>query len=258
MTLTFLGTGTSTGIPVIGCECAVCHSADPRDRRTRTSALVEVGGRALLIDTSPELRIQAIANNVRNVDAVLYTHAHADHVDGFDDLRRFNELRQAPLDVYCDAFTAGLLRRRYEYAFEKPFSFYGGKPDLRLCVFDGPFEIDGLPVTPIQVAHGRWTVNGFRLGGLAYVTDAKAIAPESLALMRGADTLVLNALRERPHPVHLSLGEALEIIEDVRPRQAFLVHLSHELSHAAASEQLPEHVRVAYDGLRVDVGSGGT
>jgi phosphoribosyl 1,2-cyclic phosphate phosphodiesterase len=251
--LTFLGTGTSTGIPVIGCDCAVCHSADPHDRRTRTSALVEVRGRALLIDTAPELRLQALANNVCNVDAVLYTHAHADHVDGFDDLRRFNELRQAPLNVHCDAFTAALLRRRYEYAFEHPFSFYGGKPDLNLCVFDGPFEVQGIAVTPIPVTHGRWTVNGFRIGGLAYVTDAKAIAPASLDLLRGADTLVVNALRERPHPVHLSLGEALDVIEDVRPRQAFIVHLSHELSHAAASAQLPEHVCVAYDGLRVDV-----
>jgi phosphoribosyl 1,2-cyclic phosphate phosphodiesterase len=251
--LTFLGTGTSTGIPVIGCDCAVCHSADPHDRRTRTSALVEVRGRALLIDTSPELRLQAVANDVRNVDAVLYTHAHADHVDGFDDLRRFNELRQAPLDVYCDAFTEQLLRGRYAYAFENRFSFYGGKPDINLHVFDGPFEVDGLPIIPIPVTHGRWTVNGFRIGGLAYVTDAKAIAPESLDVLRGADTLVLNALRERPHPVHLSLGEALDIIEDVQPRQAFIVHLSHELSHAAASAQLPEHVRIAYDGLRVDV-----
>lgn len=253
ITITFLGTGTSTGIPVIGCDCAVCRSEDPRDRRTRTSALVEVDGRALLIDTSPELRLQAVANGVRTVDAVLYTHAHADHVDGFDDLRRFNELRQAPLDVYCDAVTADLIRDRYGYAFERPLPFYGGKPDLRLHVFDGPFEVEGVAVTPIPIRHGRWNINGFRFGPLVYVTDAKELPEASLDLLRDADTLVLNALRERPHPVHLSLAEALEVIAEVRPRQAFLVHLSHDLSHADATAQLPANVQVAYDGLRVEV-----
>ena len=252
-TLTFLGTGTSNGIPVIGCDCAVCASNDPHDRRTRTSALVRVDGQTLLIDTSPELRLQAVANHVRDIDAVLYTHAHADHVDGFDDLRRFNDLRQAPLDVYCDEITAELLRSRFAYAFENPFSFYGGKPDLRLNIFDGPFDVHGTPVTPVPVAHGRWIVKGFRIGALGYVTDAKLIAPSSIDLLRGVDTLVLNALRERPHPVHLSLGEALEVIQTIQPRQAYLVHLSHELSHADASAQLPDNVHVAYDGLTVEI-----
>ena len=253
MRITFLGTGTSSGIPMIGCDCAVCMSDDPRDRRTRTSAVVEAGGRSLLIDSSPELRLQAVAAGLRRVDAVLYTHAHADHIDGFDDLRRFNDLNQAPLDVYCDGLTAELLQTRFAYAFERPFSFFGGKPDLRLRVFDGPFTIDGLPVTPIPVNHGRWTVNGFRFGPLVYVTDAKDIPSASLDLMRDADVLVLNALRERPHPVHLSLDESLAIINEVRPRRALLVHLSHELSHAVASALAPAHVAVAYDGLRVDV-----
>ncbi|RIK45829.1 MAG: MBL fold metallo-hydrolase [Chloroflexi bacterium] len=251
--ITFLGTGTSNGIPVIGCTCRVCQSPDPRDRRTRTSAVVEADGKTLLIDTSPELREQALANRLAWIDAVLYTHAHADHVDGFDDLRRFNELRQSALDVHVDAHTAHLLHQRFGYAFENPFPFYGGKPDLNIKVFDGPFEAAGIPVVPFQVGHGRWIVNGFRIGGLVYLTDAKVIPPESLEVMRDADVLVINALRLRPHPVHLSLSEALDVIAEVQPRRAYLVHLSHELSHEDATALLPPGVAVAYDGLTVEL-----
>lgn len=198
--------------------------------------------------------MQALANDLSHIDAVLYTHAHADHVDGFDDLRRFNDLAQAALDVHVDAFTAQLLQTRYTYAFERPFPFYGGKPDLNLHLFDGPFTAAGIPVVPFQVGHGRWTVNGFRFGDLVYLTDAKVIPPESLDVMRGADVLVINALRERSHPVHLSVAEALDVIAEVRPRRAYLVHLSHELSHADATAMLPAGVAVAYDGLTVGVG----
>jgi len=214
---------------------------------------VRVDGKVLLIDTSPELRFQALANSIDRIDAVLYTHAHADHVDGFDDLRRYNEINQAPLDIYADAFTAELLLRRFTYAFERPLPFYGGKPEPVVHIFDGPFEALGVPVVPIPVVHGRWTVHGFRFGDLVYVTDAKTVPDSSLELMRDADVLVLNALRERPHPVHLSLAEALEVIAEVRPRRAFLVHLSHDLGHADATALLPAGVAVAYDGLTVDV-----
>jgi phosphoribosyl 1,2-cyclic phosphate phosphodiesterase len=253
MKLTFLGTGTSNGLPVIGCDCPVCRSDDPRDKRTRTSAVVHVDGKALLIDTSPELRLQAIANGLKRIDAVLYTHAHADHVDGFDDLRRFNQINQAKLDVYCDAETAGMITSRYQYAFEYPFPFYGGKPDLTIHVFNGPFQAAGVDVTPFQVGHGRWTVNGFRFGRLAYLTDAKEIPDASINAMRDADVLVINALRDEPHPVHLSLGQALEVIREVRPGRAYLVHLSHEMSHAEVSRRLPENVFLAYDGLSIEV-----
>jgi phosphoribosyl 1,2-cyclic phosphate phosphodiesterase len=249
--LTFLGTGTSNGIPVIGCHCPVCTSADPRDRRGRTSAVVSFDGRSILIDTSPELRLQAIHVGLERIDAVLYTHAHADHVAGLDELRRFNEINQAYLPVFADRQTAAMLRERYAYAFQPQFPFFGGKPDLTLQVFDGPFELFGREVVPIPVPHGRWQVQGFRFGPLAYVTDAKLIPPSSLELLRDADILVINALRERPHPTHLSLSEALAIVEEVRPRQAYLVHLCHELGHEVASAALPPHVAVAYDGLRV-------
>ncbi len=253
MRLTFLGTGTSNGVPVIGCDCPVCRSDDPRDWRTRTSAIVEEAGKTLLIDTSPELRLQSIAVGLKRVDAVLYTHAHADHVDGFDDLRRFNQINQARLDVFCDAETAEMLQTRYSYAFEHPFPFYGGKPDLNLHVFDGCFEAAGIRVQPFQVTHGRWTVNGFRIGGLVYLTDAKEVPRAALDVMRGAEVVVINALRDEPHPVHLSLGQALDVIAEVNPERAYLVHVSHELPYAATSRRLPDNVVMAYDGLVVEV-----
>lgn len=249
--LTFLGTGTSNGVPIIGCGCPVCTSNDPRDRRGRTSAVVRFSGRTILIDTAPELRLQAIAAGLSGIDAVLFTHAHADHVGGLDDLRRFNELAQAHLPVYADPPTAATLRERFAYAFVDQFPFYGGKPDLTLHQFDGPFNVFGRTIVPIPVKHGRWTVQGFRFGPLVYLTDAKEIPPSSLELMRGADVIVLNALRERPHPTHLSIDESLTILAELAPRRAYLVHMTHEVSHAAASATLPPNVELAYDGLTV-------
>ena len=249
--LTFLGTGTSTGIPLIGCFCSVCTSEDPRDRRTRTSAVVRFDGHTILIDTSPELRAQAVAAHLTGVDAVIFTHAHADHVAGIDDLRRFNELNQAHLPVFADARTSELLRERYGYTFQDMFPFYGGKPDLILNEFDGPFTVFEREVVPIEVTHGRWVVQGFRFGPLVYVTDAKGISSESIDKMRDADVLVLNALRARPHPTHLSIGEALDVIAEVKPREAYIVHVSHEVLHSAFDDTLPANVHLAYDGLTV-------
>jgi len=249
--LTFLGTGTSNGIPVIGCRCPVCTSTDPRDRRSRTSAMVRDHERVYLIDTATELRSQALAVGLDRVDAVLMTHPHADHTGGFDDLRRFNELAGRHLPVYADPGTASVLRERFAYCFVDAFPFYGGKPDLLLHEVDGRFDLFGREVVPIPVLHGRLPILGYRFGELAYVTDAKAIPPASLDLLRGLDALVLNALRLTPHPTHLSLPEAVAVIEELRPRRAFLTHLSHELSHADASALLPPGVEVAYDGLTV-------
>jgi phosphoribosyl 1,2-cyclic phosphate phosphodiesterase len=249
--ITFLGTGTSNGIPVIGCDCAVCQSTDPHDRRTRTSALVRYGGHPLLIDTATELRSQALANDVRRVDAVLMTHAHADHTGGFDDLRRFNELQQEHIPVYADPGTAAMLRERYAYTFSDLYPFYGGKPDLTLHEIDGPFAPFGEEIIPIPVMHGRLPITGFRFADLAYVTDAKEIPDTSLELLRDLDVLVLNALRERSHPTHLSISEAVEVIQSVRPRRSYLVHLSHETSHVQAQNLLPDGIEIAWDGLTV-------
>lgn len=256
MEITFLGTGTSNGVPVIGCDCAVCRSDDPRDKRTRSSVVVRVDGQTILIDTGPELRLQALANDIAHIDAVVFTHAHADHVAGFDDLRSFNYLNQAPLDAYADELTARLLLERFAYAFERPFPFYGGKPDLRLHSFDADFEVGPTPFRPFPVGHGRWTVMGFRIYDLVYLTDAKVVPDSSIDVMRGAEVLVINGLRDRPHPVHLSIPEALEIIAVVRPERAYLTHLSHDVSHAATSANLPDGVELAYDGLTVELGDG--
>ncbi|MDP9363903.1 MAG: MBL fold metallo-hydrolase [Chloroflexota bacterium] len=249
--LTFLGTGTSNGIPVIGCRCAVCRSSDPRDRRSRASAVVRDGDRTWLIDTATELRLQALAAGLDRVDAVLMTHAHADHTGGFDDLRRFNEIQQRHLPVYANAGTAAMLRERFAYTFVDQYPFYGGKPDLLLRVVGGPFDLDGRAVIPIPVFHGRLPILGYRFGDLAYVTDAKLIPDASMALLRDLDVLVLNALRDRPHPTHLSLDEAVAVIEELRPRVAYLTHLSHELGHAEAAARLPPGVEIAHDGLTV-------
>jgi phosphoribosyl 1,2-cyclic phosphate phosphodiesterase len=249
--ITFLGTGTSNGIPVIGCDCRVCRSTDPRDRRGRTSALVRFGERAILIDAATELRSQALANNIRRVDAVLITHAHADHIGGLDDVRRFNELQQRRIPIYADPDTANVLRDRFAYTFTEVFPFYGGKPDLDLYDVVGPFALFGHEVIPIPVMHGRLPILGYRFGDLAYVTDAKEIPDSSRALLRDLDVLVLNGLRARPHATHLGFFEAVEIIEELRPRRAYLTHLSHETSHLEAESMLPEGVKVAWDGLTV-------
>ena len=254
--LTFLGTGTSNGVPMIGCRCPVCCSDDPRDRRTRTSALVHHGGLTLLIDTATELRSQALALGLDAVDAVLFTHAHADHTGGFDDLRRFNELSQRHLPIYAGPETAAILRHKFAYAFEDVFPFYGGKPDLILHEVDGPFEVEGteggrVEVVPIPVWHGKMPVLGYRFGDVAYVTDAKDVPAASRELLDGVDVLVLNALRERSHPTHLSLPEAVEIVEEIGPREAYLTHISHELGHQAAVDLLPPGILPAHDGLTV-------
>jgi phosphoribosyl 1,2-cyclic phosphate phosphodiesterase len=253
--ITFLGTGTSNGIPVIGCDCAVCSSTDPRDKRSRTSAVIRLDGRAFLIDTATELRAQALATGLDHVDAVLFTHAHADHTGGFDDLRRFNEIAQRHLPIYAGPETAAMLRERFAYAFADTFPFYGGKPDLILHEVDGPFAVDGVDVVPLPVWHGQTRVNGYRFGDLAYVTDAKEVPLETRSLLAGLDILILNALRPRPHPTHLSIGEAVEIVCEVRPKRAFLVHLSHDISHAEAADMLPPGVEIAWDGLTVETGT---
>jgi phosphoribosyl 1,2-cyclic phosphate phosphodiesterase len=250
--LTFLGTGTSNGIPVIGCTCDVCRSTDPRDKRGRTSAFIQTGGQTILIDTATELRAQALREGLDHVDAVLFTHAHADHTGGFDDLRRFNEMQQAHLPIFTGPETAQMLRDRFAYAFVDAFPFYGGKPDLILHEIDGPFAAAGVPIVPIPVWHGSLRVFGYRFGDLAYVTDAGSVPDESIELLKGVEVLILNALRERSHPTHLSVGEAVDVIRAVGAKQAYLVHLSHELSHQAAEVLLPDGIDVAYDGLTVE------
>lgn len=251
MKLTFLGTGTSHGIPMIACDCVVCTSTDPRDSRTRTSVLIEQDGKCILIDTAPELRMQCLANRVQRVDAVLYTHAHADHVVGLDDLRRFNEKRQAALPCYGNRQTLNHLSRMFEYAFKHNPGYISAIPRLDAIEVAGPFELFGQTITPIELAHGTTCVLGYRLGDLAYCTDCSDMAPASLDLLRGLDVLVLDALRITPHPTHLSLAQAIDWAHRIGAKQTFFTHIAHELLHAQIQPTLPAGMALAHDGLVV-------
>lgn len=254
--LTFLGTGTSTGVPLILCDCDVCTSRDPRDRRLRSSVLVRAEGQTILIDTTPDLREQMLANRPERIDAVLYTHAHSDHIVGIDDLRRFNMLQNQRLPVWADAHTAADLQKRFGYAFNHDFSFFGGKPDLDLHVVDpeASFRIGDVEITPVPINHGRLPILGYRIGDLAYITDVKTIPEASLPLLADLDVLILTALRTREHVAHMNLDEALVTVEQLRPRRAFLTHIAHELGrYEEVSPLLPSGVELAVDGLTVRV-----
>jgi phosphoribosyl 1,2-cyclic phosphate phosphodiesterase len=250
MRVTLLGTGTSFGVPSVACDCAVCTSADPRNRRDRASVYLEVDGAALLVDTATEFRHQALRAGIRRVDAVLYTHAHADHVSGLDDLRRFCE--GGPLPCYGEPKTREAIMRRFDYAFAAP-PYPGGAPQLTFETVTGPFRAAGQEVIPVPLQHGGMVVLGFRVGGVAYATDCNAIVPESRALLRDLDLLILDALRFTPHPTHFTLPESLAMIAELRPRRALLTHISHEIDHATVAATLPAGVELAYDGLVVEV-----
>ncbi len=258
MRLVFLGTGTSYGVPQIGCDCRTCTSRDPRDRRTRTAALIEVGGRRLLIDTPPELRLQLVDAGVTSVDAVLFTHAHADHVHGIDDLRALSTRRRGPLDVYGSAGTLAELARRFDYIFDGTPALPGtSKPELvgHPLEPDRETQIAGMPVLALALPHGGGTVLGFRIGPLAYLTDVKTIPEPALARLAGLVVLVINALLPRPHPLHLSIPEAVAAAQRIGARQSFLTHLTHDTPHAELAARLPAGIAPAYDGLVIEVGA---
>jgi phosphoribosyl 1,2-cyclic phosphate phosphodiesterase len=256
MRLTFLGTGTSFGVPQIGCTCAVCRSADPRDKRTRSAALIEAGGAAILIDTPPELRLQLIAGGITRVDAVVYTHEHADHTNGIDDLRIFSVRQTRPLPIYGPPETLARLRRSFGYIFDDARLYEGtSKPNLELHAIEPgrAVEVAGVELLPLAFRHGHLRVYGYRVGALAYITDVKAVDDAERHQLRGLDTLVLNALWWRPHPTHLSIAEAVETAQALGARRTYLTHLTHETGHAELSGQLPAGVVPAYDGLTVEV-----
>ena len=256
MKLTFLGTGTSFGVPVIGCGCAVCRSEDARDKRTRVGAVVEVAQTRLLIDTPPELRLQLISAGIDNVDAVLFTHDHADHTQGLDDIRAISVRREGALPIYGPAETLQALSRRFPYIFDEAIRALPGthKPEGTATALEPgvAVRIGDATVTPIEVPHGRWRVFGYRIGPLAYITDAKTIPDAAFDAMRGADVLVINALFRTPHPTHLSIGEAVDVARLVGARQTWLTHLTHDSFHAALSAELPSDIQPAFDGLVVE------
>ena len=256
--LRFLGTGTSFGVPVIGCDCATCTSADPRDKRTRHGALVTEGGRRLLVDTPPELRLQLVAAGVSMVDAIWFTHCHADHVHGLDDVRVFSERGRTPLDVYAAEDCVATLRERFAYVFDDRIRPLAGtsKPEATLTEVRAyePVDVAGFRVTPLPVPHGRMQVYGFRVGELGYITDGKTLPERTAQALQGVRVLVLNALWfGNPHPTHFSVEEAVAAARSVGAERTYLTHLSHRVSHAELDARLPEGVFAAYDGLEVEV-----
>jgi phosphoribosyl 1,2-cyclic phosphate phosphodiesterase len=253
LTVTFLGTGTSHGVPMIGCDCAVCRSADPRDTRLRPSIFVETPGAHVLVDAGPDLRVQAIRHGIRRVDAILFTHGHADHILGMDDVRRFNALMKGPMPCYGDARTLDDIRKTFHYVFDPATPKGGGLPALDLRPLDGAVQVGDLTATVVPLWHGKRPIVGFRFDRFAYLTDCNRIADESWALLEGLDVVVLDALREQPHPTHFSLGEAIEAARRIGARRTLFTHMCHHLPHAATNAKLPDGMGLAYDGLTLDL-----
>jgi len=252
--LILLGTGTSTGVPVIGCDCAICTSSNPRNHRTRTGVFIPAADGNFLIDTSPELRMQLLREKIALVAAVIYTHAHADHIYGLDDLRICGYRLNGPVRLYCEEMVERQLRSAFSYAFAPPShsNHQLAIPDLAFQrVSTEPFEVCGQRVQPIRLLHGTLPILGYRINDVAFCTDVSAIPDESWPLLEGLDVLVIDALRDKPHPTHFCLAQSLDVVEKVRPRQTFFTHISHYLDHDETNSRLPPRVAMAYDGLRI-------
>jgi phosphoribosyl 1,2-cyclic phosphate phosphodiesterase len=250
-----MGSGTSMGVPTLGCPCRVCRSQDPRDKRTRASVLLSRAGRNVIIDTTPDFRQQALRENLQRLDAVVYTHSHADHILGFDDLRPFNMRQGSAMPVYGLPDTLAVLQRIFSYAFLEPSPGIT-IPRVELHPVDGPFELLDTCWTPVPAEHGHMPVLGFRIGQFAYLTDFSRLPDGSKPLLAGLDDLVLDALRDIPHPMHQTVQQALDLISELRPQRAWFTHIAHDLPHAETNERLAQqglsHVQLAYDGLRFE------
>lgn len=255
--LTFLGTGTSQGVPIIGCQCAVCRSEDSRDKRLRSSVLIEAKGIRVVIDTGPDFRQQMLREHITEIDAILYTHEHIDHIGGMDDIRAFNYVMSREVDIYCEPRVEQSLRRMFDYAFAEPK--YPGVPEVRIHPIGSDkrsFRVRGLEIMPVRGFHYKLPVLGFRIGEIAYLTDMNHIEDAEIEKIRGVSILVINALRRDEHISHFSLKQALEVIRQVGPKEAYLTHISHQLGrHGEMEKELesvkPTRVRLAYDGLKI-------
>jgi phosphoribosyl 1,2-cyclic phosphate phosphodiesterase len=250
-TLTVLGSGTSMGVPTIGCSCAVCRSSDPRDHRTRPSIMLEYEGRCILIDTTPDFRQQAIRENITRLDAILYTHAHADHILGLDDIRPLSFRSPDKIPLYAHPGTADALQNIFRYIFDANYK-YGGIARVEMKRINGTLELFGASFEPIKILHGDAEIHGFRFGSAAYLTDFSDIPPDSMEQLRGLDILFLDALRHRPHPTHSTVSNSLRLVEELKPQRAFFTHISHDLPHEETNKTFPDHVRLAHDGLKLE------
>jgi phosphoribosyl 1,2-cyclic phosphate phosphodiesterase len=251
--VTFLGTGTSQGIPVIACPCPVCHSPNSHDKRLRTSVLIEIGTHNILIDSGPDFRQQMLKANVQKLDAILFTHEHKDHIAGLDDIRAFNYVQQKPIDIYAEERVHWALKQEFAYIFAE--QKYPGVPQVTMHLIDNqPFEIGEIQVVPIRVMHMRLPVLGFRIGDFTYITDANYISEDEKEKILGSKYLVINGLRKQKHISHFSLGEALLLIEEISPKRAYITHISHQMGfHDDAQAGLPPNVMLAYDGLELTI-----
>jgi phosphoribosyl 1,2-cyclic phosphate phosphodiesterase len=255
LAITVLGSGTSVGVPTIGCRCDVCHSEDPRDNRLRPSVFVSYADRGVLIDTTPDFRQQALRARIPRVDAILFTHSHADHIMGLDDVRPFNFKQGGVIPIYGSAETLTNIQNCFRYIFDD-CETESSVPRLAPHVFgDRPLDLFGLEFLPLRLEHGRGTVHGFRFGAAAYLTDHSEIPPESMDQLRGLEVLFLDALRHKPHPTHSTVERSLKWVEALAPKAAYFTHISHDLPHARTEERLPPHVHLAYDGLRIVAGA---
>ena len=251
--VTFLGTGTSHGVPMIGCGCETCRSTDPRDRRLRPSIYVNVPGRArILVDTATDLRQQALTHAITGVDAILFTHGHADHVMGLDEVRRFNVLQGGPIPCFANAPTWETLKRSFYYVFDGRPRQGGGVPQLEANEISGPFAVAGVRIVPVPLWHGAMPILGFRFGSFAYLTDCNALPDDSWALLEGVELLVLDALRYKPHSTHFTVDQAIEVARRIGARQTWFTHMTHDIRHADLEPRLPAGMALAYDGLVAD------
>ena len=249
MHVTFLGSGTSTGVPVVGCSCAVCTSGDPRNTRLRQSVKIEMDGKHFLIDTSPDLRLQLLKYPIPRLDFVLFTHSHSDHLMGLDDIRPFNFRQREAIQAFANPMTAAAIRRAFNYIWSDS-QIGGGKPQLDLREIDGPFVHEGIAITPLPVTHGDWTILGFRIGDFAYITDTNGIPDATMKLLEGIEILALDGLRISPrHPTHFVIEEAVAVAKQINARETWLIHLTHEVDHETVEATLPEGIKLAYDGL---------
>jgi phosphoribosyl 1,2-cyclic phosphate phosphodiesterase len=255
MIITFLGTGTSTGVPVVGCSCAVCRSENPKNKRLRQSVKIEWEGLHFLIDTTPDLRLQLLRDPIPRLDFILFTHSHSDHLMGLDDIRPFNFRQREPIRAYANTMTAKAIRRAFSYIWSDS-QIGGGKPQLELEEVESPFHHDGVEITPIPVTHGDWTILGFRIGDFAYITDTNGIPGPSMRLLEGVKVLAIDGLRPSPpHPTHFTVNQAIEAARQVGAQETYLIHLTHEIEHESFEKTLPDGVKLAYDGMSIVIPS---
>ena len=256
MEITFLGTGTSHGVPQIGCRCEVCISKFSKNKRTRSSILIKNNSKSILIDTSTDFRFQVLKYKIESIDAILYTHFHADHVHGIDDLRRFNEIQGGTLPIYGSEMTIKQIKIMFPYIFNETIQLGGGKPELIPYPVEDEFELFGIRILPIKALHGKLEILGYRIDNVAYLTDCSFIPDESMEKLRSLKLLILGALRYRKHPTHFSLDEACKVIAKLRPQKAFITHIAHDLGHKKVNKELPKNIRLAFDGLKLEIEHG--